>query len=132
MAATLRTSSAGLWPTSWPISCSTTNFRVRQAIAALGKSIAPVLDGDRLPTDAERLSAVLRGVTLGVYSRLWLRGPLGLARDTHVVAREDAADELALELLAPKREVVARASRVVGGRRQRRRGRNAAFDVWAA
>lgn len=84
-----------------------------QAIAALGQSIVPVLDGDRLPTDAERLSAVLRGVTLGVYSRLWLRGPLGLARDTKVVAQEDAADALALELLAPKREVVARARTLI-------------------
>jgi hypothetical protein len=79
-----------------------------QATAVFGQAIVPVLDGKRLPTDAERLSAVLRGVTLGVYSRLWLRGPLGLIHDEQVLAREDAADELALELLAPKREVVAR------------------------
>lgn len=79
-----------------------------RALQAFGPSILPVLDGDRPPTDAEKLSAVLSGVNLGVYSRLWLRGPLGLARDAAVVAHEDLADRLAIEILAPRREVVSR------------------------
>lgn len=87
-----------------------------QAITALGQTIVPVLDGDRLPTDAERLSAVLRGVTLGAYSRLWHRGPLGMVRDAQTLAREDAADTLAIELLAPKREVIARARELIAAR----------------
>lgn len=81
----------------------------QRAIRAFGESILPVLDGDRQVTPEERLSAVLRGVHIGVYSRLWHRGPSGLAEDADVVAREDAADILALEILAPRREVVARA-----------------------
>lgn len=81
----------------------------RRAIQALGPSIVLVLDGDRPPTHAERLSAVLRDITLGVYHRLWLRGPEGLIRDAGMVAKEDMADALALELLAPRREVAARA-----------------------
>ncbi len=84
-----------------------------RAIQVFGQSIIPVLDCDRLPTHAERLSAVLGGVTLGVYSRLWLRGPLGLARDARVVAQEDLADMLAFELMAPRREVVARARDII-------------------
>ncbi len=80
-----------------------------RTIQVLGHSIIPVLDGDRAAAPAERLSAVLRGVHVGVYTRLWKRGPLGLAEDAEVVAREDAADALALELLAPRREVLTRA-----------------------
>jgi hypothetical protein len=84
-----------------------------RAIHTFGLTILSVLDGARAPSPAERLSAVLRGVTLGVYSRLWLRGPLGLARDTRAVAQEDLADMLALELLAPRREIFTRARRFI-------------------
>lgn len=79
-----------------------------QAVRAFGPSILAALDGDRQLTDAEKLSAVLQGLTLGVYTSLWLRGPTGIARDSRVIAHEDAADALALEILAPRREVVAR------------------------
>ncbi len=86
-----------------------------RAIRALGGSIIPVLDGDRPATPAERLSAVLRGVHIGVYTRLWQRGPLGLAEEAEAVAREDAADALALELLAPRRDVLARSRKLNAG-----------------
>lgn len=89
-----------------------------RALQAFGPSIVPVIDGDRPPTHAERLSAVLRGVTLGVYSRLWPREPRRQAPDARVVAHEDMADVLALELVAPRREVVARAGDLI---RQSRR-----------
>jgi len=78
------------------------------AMKALGESILPVLDGDRTASPQERLSAVLRGVRVGIYSRLWRRGPQGVAEDAETVTREDAADALALELVAPRREVIAR------------------------
>jgi len=80
---------------------------------ALGDVIVPVLDGDRQATPEERLSAVLCRVQVGVYARLWHRGPRGLADDAETVAREDSADALALELLAPRREVLAR-TRTIG------------------
>jgi hypothetical protein len=79
-----------------------------RAIKTFGDSIVPVLDGDRPATPAERLSAVLRGVHIGGYARLWHRGPRGLAEDADVIAREDAADALALEILAPRRDVMSR------------------------
>lgn len=85
----------------------------RAAVQALGPSILPVLDGDRTPSPEERLSAVLRGVRLGVYTRLWQRGPRGISDDLEAVAREDAVDALALELLAPRAEVV-RAAKAAG------------------
>lgn len=85
----------------------------RRAIDVLGDGILDVLNGERSPSDQERFSAVLRGVKLGVYSRLWDRGPDGLARDLEAVGREDAADALALELLAPRGEAT-KAARELG------------------
>lgn len=83
------------------------------AMKVFGDAIVPVLDGDRVASPQERFSAMLRGVRVGVYSRLWHRGPSGLAEDAETVAREDSADALALELVAPRREVIAR-TRAVG------------------
>lgn len=85
----------------------------RRAVELLGAGILDVLNGDRSPSDQERFSAVLRGVKLGVYSRLWDRGPDGLALDIDAVGREDAADALALELLAPRGEAT-KAARELG------------------
>lgn len=85
----------------------------RAALQAFGESILQVLDGDRQPNDEERFSAVLRGVRLGVYSRLWQRGAGGLSEDLETVAREDAADALALELLAPRSDAL-RAAKAAG------------------
>lgn len=86
-----------------------------QAVKSLGESILAVLDGDRAPTPAERLSAVLKGVPIGIYSRLWHRGPRGIAPSAGTLAREDAADVLALELLAPRRDVLQRARQCQDG-----------------
>lgn len=66
-----------------------------RALTLLGPAIAPVLDGERPPTDDERLSAVLRSVPLGVYVDLFTYDTLA------TVAHESDADRLAIELIAP-------------------------------
>lgn len=72
----------------------------QRVLTALGESILPVLDGDRPPTVAERLHAVLSTVPLGVLSHLMERPDEGLPGNT-VIDIEDRANRLALELLAP-------------------------------
>jgi hypothetical protein len=75
----------------------------RRAVRALGEGIAAVLDGQRDPTPAERLRAILDGVPLAVhvhYLRREAFGPAGAER-----VAEDEADWLAWELLAPADEV---------------------------
>jgi hypothetical protein len=69
----------------------------------LGPSIDDVLNRRRPPTSAERLAAVMRGVPLTCYrcGEPHYRAPLlRSAQDT-----EDEADEIALELLIPHREI---------------------------
>ncbi|GIW07691.1 MAG: hypothetical protein KatS3mg060_2496 [Dehalococcoidia bacterium] len=61
----------------------------------LGPAIQPVLDGDRPPTDDERLLAALRDVPLSSYVDLFDYDDLATIR------HESDADRLALELLAP-------------------------------
>ncbi len=72
----------------------------QRALTTLGTSILPVLDGERAPTLEERLQAVLSAVPLGVMSHVMERPDDGLPTNT-VLAIEDRADRLALELLAP-------------------------------
>jgi hypothetical protein len=76
------------------------------AIEHFGESVRAVLDGDRAPTVAERLSGVLRGVPLDTLAHLMDRGCAQYARRADVIAREDRADLLALQLLAPEGDVV--------------------------
>ncbi len=72
----------------------------RRALAILGETILPVLDGERTPTLAERLHAVLGTVTLGTMSHCMERPGEGLPGSV-VLDIEDRANRLALELLAP-------------------------------
>jgi hypothetical protein len=72
----------------------------QRAITLFGKSILPVLDGDRPPTLPERLHAVLSTVPLGAMSHLMERPDEGLPTNM-VIDVEDRANRLALELLAP-------------------------------
>ena len=72
----------------------------QRALTILGETILPVIDGDRPPTLAERLHAVLITVPLGVMSHLMERPDEGLPSNT-VIDVEDRANRLALELLAP-------------------------------
>lgn len=71
-----------------------------RAVAALGASVLAALDGDRPATVAERMDAVLAGLTLGPHAHLMERGAGGEAC-AQVSEAEYAADALALELLAP-------------------------------
>lgn len=74
------------------------------AIAHYGPQIISVLDGDRRATPAERLSGLLHGVQLGSFEDF-------LGRNSHqhpnddVLDLETQADMVAIELLAPKREI---------------------------
>lgn len=72
----------------------------QRAIAILGEAILPVLDGERTPTLAERLHAVLGTVALGTMSHCMERPGDGLPGSA-VLDIEDRANRLALELLAP-------------------------------
>lgn len=83
----------------------------RRAIGVFGNSIVAVLDGDRQATIGERLTGSLRSVTLGSFDHLMDRDAGGIARSIQIVEAEDNADRLALELLAPRREVLAKLKR---------------------
>lgn len=72
----------------------------RRAVAILGETILSVLDGERGPTLAERLYAVLGTVVLGTMSHCLERPGEGLPGSA-VLDIEDRANRLALELLAP-------------------------------
>src|SRR5579875_2639953 len=72
----------------------------QRAIAILGETILPVLDGERAPTLAERLHAVLDIVSLGTMSHCMERPGDGLPAGS-ILDIEDRANRLALEILAP-------------------------------
>lgn len=70
-----------------------------RAERAFGPQILSVMDRLRQPTDGERFSAVLRAVPIEPFRHAMERGPSIQGRD--VRAFEDAADDLAVEILAP-------------------------------
>jgi len=78
------------------------------AMAVFGEGILPVLNGDRPPTVDERLGGALRGVRLGNFDHLLDRDADGAVGSLRVLQAEDDADRLALELLAPRAEVLSR------------------------
>lgn len=73
----------------------------RQAIAALGEEILPVLDGERPPTRVECLHAILDYVPLGLHVDIMGRTSEGGYASEMTLEAEERADRLALELLAP-------------------------------
>ena len=75
---------------------------------AFGDNILDVLDGHRLPTVDERLKGIFRGIKLGTYLHLIDRSSEGKVEKIDILHAEDAADLLALELLAPKLTVLQR------------------------
>lgn len=81
----------------------------QRALAALGEAILPVLDGARPPTLEERLHAALADTPLGVLQHIMERPDEGLPAGK-VLAIEDRADRLALELLAPAHLLLERLS----------------------
>jgi Zn-dependent peptidase ImmA (M78 family) len=74
-----------------------------RVVSHLGPTITEVLDGLRPPSRAERIDGVLNGVPLGIHRHF-------LTRDgSHMsIGRESRADRVALELLAPRTEVMRR------------------------
>jgi hypothetical protein len=75
-----------------------------QVIRALGVSIIAVLDGKRSASLAERASALLARVRLGAHYHLLPRQDG--AGDTRIACVEDRADDLGLELVAPRKCVL--------------------------
>jgi hypothetical protein len=75
------------------------------ALRQFGEEIKPVLDGFRCATPQERLGGLVAGMPLPIFSSLMERGDDGLAECHETVAREDIADQVALELLAPRRDL---------------------------
>jgi hypothetical protein len=70
-----------------------------------GQSVIEILDGKRKPTITERVSSLLEGVKMGVSTSLMEREA---QRDiSNIWKVEDRADRIALELLAPSKEVFA-------------------------
>lgn len=76
----------------------------RRMVEALGASITEVLDGRRPATVAERASAILARVRLGSHWHLLPRR--GGDGDVRIACVEDRADELGLELVAPRQRVL--------------------------
>ena len=72
----------------------------QQAIGTFGPNVVGVLDGERPPTAAERLHALLGSVSIGVHASLLDRtgGQLEFA--------ENRADRIALALIAPPKAVI--------------------------
>lgn len=73
-------------------------------VRRLGTSVLPVLDGDRPATDVEIAAGVLAGVTFGCHLHFLDRS---FDPTSNHDAREMAASDLGLELLAPAAEVLA-------------------------
>jgi hypothetical protein len=80
-----------------------------------GNGIGEVIDGVRRPNVTERLSATLAGIDLGVYMRLVERDYLTGDLATGAIRIENRADAIAIALLAPRTEVLARLDRSLTG-----------------
>jgi len=74
----------------------------QQAMNLLGETAREVLDGERQPTLKEQVTGILRGVELGVYTDLMDRPSTGIINKVGILAIEDRAERIALELLAPQ------------------------------
>jgi hypothetical protein len=80
----------------------------------LGERIAEVLDGERPPTEKERLHALLKNIPLGFHLHLMRRGPRREVFNATIVRAEEEADQVAYELLAPAADILTRAGTVQG------------------
>jgi len=73
----------------------------QEALKKFGDPIRPVIDGQRAPTPEESVSSVLNRVPLGIQVHLMARGSTALIDSWDVEEREQRADRIALELVAP-------------------------------
>jgi hypothetical protein len=76
-----------------------------RVLTALGSSAAEVLDGRRKPQPKERAAAILEGVRLGPHWHLLPRRCVNPEEDARIGLVEDRADDLGLELVAPRQRV---------------------------
>jgi hypothetical protein len=76
----------------------------RRAVARFGEQILSVLDGERPPTVAERLSEIVQHAPLGPFDDFLVRDNAGKP-SAPVIEMENEADLIAMELLAPCAEV---------------------------
>ena len=74
------------------------------AVNRLGPNVLEVFDAHRPPTLTERVHAVLSDVSVGFHSHLMERNSNGVMGCGTIEEREEDADHLALELLAPERD----------------------------
>jgi hypothetical protein len=79
----------------------------RRVCKRLGPDALEVLDGEREPTEQERMQALLRGIPLGLHLHLMERDKDGNPTNATIAEAEDDADRLAYELLAPAEHVLA-------------------------
>lgn len=89
----------------------------RRALDALGPRVQAVLDGTRPPTRAEAFSAALRDIDVTPFQHAMDRTGHGLRGA--IAALEGEADDLAVELLAPRRALDAMADVSPGAIRAR-------------
>lgn len=78
------------------------------AVGKIGPSIIEALDGHRDLTLEERIYATLSGMSVGAHIKLIERDTAGLPVDQMIWKIEERADKVALELLAPRDEVLNR------------------------
>ncbi len=79
-----------------------------KVLELLGDAGYEILEERRAPSAEERLRGVLHGVQLNTYLHLMERTSTGMVERYQVLEAESRADRLALELLAPKKSVLAR------------------------
>jgi hypothetical protein len=80
------------------------------ALRAFGNSLSEVVDGDRPPTQSERVTSAITGIPLMIQVNLLERHPGGDAT-SGVWQAECRADRVALSLLAPPGVVLSRLAR---------------------
>jgi hypothetical protein len=76
----------------------------QDTIGRFGTEIVSVLDGHRIPTPTERLQALFNKISIGVHTDLMERSPDQVT--DAVWKAEDNADRVALELLAPTKDIL--------------------------
>jgi hypothetical protein len=79
----------------------------RETVIARRPDLLDVLDRERPPTDTEQFSALLSDVPIGFHAHLLERDPHGGHLSSAATGVEDRAERIALELLAPIRDVLA-------------------------
>jgi hypothetical protein len=78
----------------------------QRSLDKLGSEIVEVLNGERTLTQAERIDAILSSAPIKPYIHLMDRDSEGQTAHSQTVYAESTADRIALELLAPYRDVL--------------------------